>query len=62
MSLHQVLPVTEAHLAKAQTILGEAILPEKVDIVLAANEFDQTISRAAALKLIFLESGSIAFF
>jgi len=43
------LPLAEAHLAKAQAILGEAIMPEKVDVILAANEFNQAISRATAL-------------
>jgi hypothetical protein len=43
------LPFAEAHLAKAQAILGEAILPEKVDVILAPNEFNQAIGRAAAL-------------
>jgi hypothetical protein len=43
------LPIAEAHLAKARAILGEAILPEKVDAILAANEFSQAIGRATAL-------------
>jgi hypothetical protein len=38
------LPLAEAHLAMAQ-----AILPGKVDVILAPNEFNQAISRAAAL-------------
>jgi len=42
------LPLAEAYLAKAQAILGEAILPEKVDVILAPNEFNQAISRAVA--------------
>jgi hypothetical protein len=37
------LPLAEAHLAKAQ-----AILPEKVDVILAANEFNQAIGGAKA--------------
>jgi hypothetical protein len=37
------LPLAEAHLAKPQAILGEAIMPEKVDVVLAPNEFNQAI-------------------
>lgn len=43
------LPLAEAHLAKAQAILGEAILPEKVDVVAAPNKFNQAICRATAL-------------
>jgi len=43
------LPLAEAHLAKAQAILGEAILPEKVDVIPAPSEFNQAISRATAL-------------
>jgi len=43
------LPLAEAHLAKAQAILGETILPEKVDVILAPNEFTQALSRATAL-------------
>lgn len=43
------LSLAEAHLTKAQAILGEAILPEKVDVILAPNEFNQAISMATAL-------------
>jgi len=43
------LPIAEAHLAKAQAILGEAILPGKVDVISAPNEYNQAISRATAL-------------
>jgi hypothetical protein len=42
------LPLAKAHFAKAQAILGEASLPEKVDIP-APDAFNQAISRAAAL-------------
>ena len=43
------LPLAEAHLVKAQAILGEAIQPEKVDVILPQNEFNQAIGRAMAL-------------
>jgi hypothetical protein len=33
------LPIAEEHLAKAQAILREAILPEKVEVVPPPNEF-----------------------
>jgi hypothetical protein len=33
------LPIAEEHLAKAQSILGESILPEKLDVIPAPNEF-----------------------
>jgi len=43
------LPIAEAHLHKAEAILSEAILPEKVDIFSAPNVFNQAINRATAL-------------
>jgi len=43
------LPIADAHLAKAQAILGETILAEKVDAIPVPNEFNQAISRATAL-------------
>jgi hypothetical protein len=46
MAAEKELTLAEVRLAKAQAILGEAILPEKVDAVLAPNEFNQAISRA----------------
>jgi hypothetical protein len=45
----EMLPIATAHLEKAQTILGEAILPGKVNILPAKNEFNQAINRATAL-------------
>lgn len=38
------LPLAEAHLEMAQ-----AILPDKMDVIPARNEFNQAISRATAL-------------
>ncbi|MGB5099538.1 MAG: hypothetical protein WBN94_02930 [Methanothrix sp.] len=43
------LPIAEAHPETVQTILKEAILPEKMDVIPAPNEFNQAISRATAL-------------
>jgi hypothetical protein len=43
------LPLAEAHLRKAEAILSEAILPEKVDVIPAPNAFNQAIGRATAL-------------
>ncbi len=43
------LPSAEKHLEAAQRILKEAILPEKVDVIPAPNEFNQAIGRATAL-------------
>jgi len=43
------LPVALACLERAQAILGEAILPGKVDINLPKDEFNQAINRATAL-------------
>jgi len=37
------LPVAEAHFAKAQAILGEAMLPEKVDVIPEPNTFNQAM-------------------
>jgi len=43
------LPIAEAHLAKAQAILGEAVLPGKVDVISAPTEFNLAICRSMAL-------------
>jgi hypothetical protein len=49
------------HIELVQRILKEAILPEKVDVILAANAFNQAVGQGDGPVISFLESGSMTF-